>query len=572
MLQRWLAIWILAAGMLAACAGNAPASTATPAPASPTAHNAPTPTTAPTNTPAPTPTLTPSPTPSPTLTPNPTHRNLTELNPNNETEMQTIQKAVADAVAGGAFLAEDELKAKLEAGELKVVRDKKTGAVMVLTKEALNYLDERGQTVAGSDFARILRRFDGTGDDYQNWRQKATPVELQAYSETEYKAGRFLPLPPEWMTLTARINPDTNQPEVVAVLPPYIFAGELIGGAYHKQFFDYPDNQDGRIYGDPMIWGVNKKAKLAVILPLPPEEGSTRKQAVTVPYRTANRWMRALVTEDGRLMLGDEHEVLTHELGADGKWHELERYEVYGRPAERMAQVLQWKLNEKRVIYDMEKGTSKLHTNVLGLDEAEVELAERMLKEGEPIEKINEQVKSFYILTDAQGEPRMVAVVGGEYGLTPEQLINLQKAVAGIEAVDPGRLAFLADQFGARFISSKTSFIDVDDDIGTFSSNDGVDTIIAKTETVDTVADFIDVLLAEGGEVHGGRCTDSTTGKLTGNLHEYNNFGHFAMQWMLGWLNMHGNGLVASGVITQKELQEITDLVTYNLERYKKAQ
>jgi len=443
-----------------------------------------------------------------------------------------------------------------------VVRDEKTGAVMVLTQSALDYLKAQGQGLDDSDFAKIIKTFDLASEKkYQEEREKG-PKELQVLAEKVYSLGGFTPLPEEWMTLVATIG-EMGEPEIIAVLPSVGFVKQYRFN--HDVWLELYPSPDGRVFADPVT--KNRKAFLTVKLGLD-ENNKPQRQAMRTPFTPDGRSMQGQVdVVNKQVVISDEYGTATHEWDDQkGEWVELDEYRVFGAPKERMAHVLDYKLHEVRLVDGVK------HTNVLSLDPAEVEWAIEQLNNDVPIEEINGRLKSFQFIPDAEGEPQMVAVVGGEYGLTPAQLENLEKAAAGLEAVDPGILAFLSNQFGAKFISSGTSFT-FEDKGGNFSSNDGVDTIIAKRKSVKTIADFIFVLLAESGEINGGRhmVHNENGWVLMGNLSEYKNFGVFAMQWTIDWLKLHGEELVKKGVITQKELNDITNLAKYNLEQYQNA-
>jgi hypothetical protein len=47
-------------------------------------------------------------------------------------------------------------------------------------------------------------------------------------------------------------------------------------------------------------------------------------------------------------------------------------------------------------------------------------------------------------------------------------------------------------------------------------------------------------------------------GQFAGKMSKYRNVGVFAMQWTIDWLELHGDELVKMGIITQKELNDIT--------------
>ncbi len=525
------------------------------------------------------------------------YRDLTELDPSKEEEFAVIQKAVADAIAGGVFWDETEIKAKIEAGELKVVKDEKTGAIMVFTREALEYMAEHGQSLADSDFARILQTgytingaMDESKMDATLERMQGSPAGLQGLATRVWDQGGFLPLPPEWMTLAPKVD-EQGKPQVVAVLTPGWVHETLYKfniSAWTKQ---YPTNE-GRLFGDPVKNpGSKKKPVLAVVLSLDAasSEARVKRQKITPPYLTPYRWMKAVVDE-GQIKLEDEYHTLTHQLEAAGdklEWQELETYQTPGTAYKRMAQALTWKaFEEKRILAVNSKqgeftGQTEIQTNVLGLNPEIVAEARKMLEAGKPVKEINQKLMELYkarqkedpkssgiwLAAGADGKPYMVAVVGGEYGLTPQQLANLQKAVAGLEAVDPGIIKFLSEQFGAKFIARKTMFVDVDNRVGTFSSNNYRDTIVAKFKSVKSVADFIIVLLAESGEIHVGKHMTSE-GSFADKMSEYNNVGVFASQWTIDWLKLHGDGLIQKGVITQKELNDIVNLAKHNLEHY----
>ena len=93
---------------------------------------------------------------------------------------------------------------------------------------------------------------------------------------------------------------------------------------------------------------------------------------------------------------------------------------------------------------------------------------------------------------------------------------------------------------------------------------------MARSKSVKTVPDFIFVLMLESGELHVGRHMTNEH-EFAGTMSEYSNVGVFAMQWTIDWLKSHGDGLVKEGAITQKELNDITNLAKYNLEQYQNA-
>ncbi len=316
--------------------------------------------------------------------------------------------------------------------------------------------------------------------------------------------------------------------------------------------------------------------KVAIIL-----TGESKR--IDVPWAFEQKWhFRDMIARwdpvVNKLALVDEYETATHEWDDQkGEWVELDEYRVYGSPEERVAFALEYKLNEVRRV------DSKNHENPLGLNPEIVAEAVRLLEEGKPVDEINQELMRLYeekqkedpkssgiwLAAGADGEPYMVAVVGGEYGLTFEQLANLQKAVAGLEAVDPGIMKFLSEQFGAKFVS-RYDRLSTEADGGTFSSNNYRETIFAKSKSVRSVPDFIFVLLVESGEIHVGRHMTSE-GKFANKMSEYNNVGVFAMKWAIDWLKLHGDGLIQNGVITQKELNDIVNLAKYNLEQYQNS-
>ncbi len=495
------------------------------------------------------------------------YRTFTELALTAE-NMSVIKDAVADALVDGAFLDEAEIKEKIEAGELKVVRDEKTGAIMVFTKEALEYMKEKGQSVENSDAARLFQTLeeqnrkvfgkwiDAKVYSYEEYYQKRLdyPEELQKFAERLAKDGGFLPLPPEWMTFTIRLN-QANRPEVIAILPQFLDPWDR----------SYPAGK--RIFGNPISFPADKRLVLSVKLWLE-GDGQVKKQFIQAPFITQYRGQQlTLEPEANELVNRDEYQTVTHKLDeAKRQWYELKEYEVYGTARERLVQMLTYKVFEERRMVD-----GKEHTNVFGLDKEKMQAVIDAIEAGKSIEEINAnkaKAAGIYILTDAEGNPAQIAIVGGEYGLTAEQLASLKKAAAGIEAEDPGITKFFSEQFGAKFVSGSTSFSDITNE-GIFSSNDGVDTIIIGNKQR-TVADLIIILLVESGEIHGGRHMFNYD-ELAGKLSEYKNFGTFAALWAIDWLKLHGDGLIQKGVITQKELNDITKLAKYSLEQYQNS-
>jgi len=442
--------------------------------------------------------------------------NVKELTPEN------YQKQVDIAIAGGRFMDTEREWEQLKEAGWQVVEDASSHAPVLVSPEASQVINEQyGGNFGASPWAkifdetrgsRLLDKFKARGDasvvaTFDSQGRPILTVSLAEFKSASNKSG-------------------TN--EIVAVILTQ--EGKR---AYVPQPFESP-------------WGFR-------------------------------RMFVRLNLDANKLVLVDEYETATHEWDDQEKeWVELDEYQVYGTPEERMAYALDYKLNEVRWSDGLK------YENLLGLNPEIVAEARQMLKAGKPVEEINQKLMDLYKATQeddpkssgiwlapsADGKPYMVAVVGGRYGLTPEQLTNLKKAVAGLEAVDPGITRFFSEQFGAKFIARKTIFVDVDKRAGTFSSNNYRDTIVAKSVTVKTVADFIIVILAESGEIIAGR--HITDGGFAGRFSEYKNV-LYGPEFALDWLLAHGQALVDAGVITPKELQDVINLAKYNVEFYKSS-
>ncbi len=434
------------------------------------------------------------------------YRELTELDPSKEAEMAIIQKAVHDSLAGGVFMGKEEIAEKIKNGELKVVKDETTGAVVVFTSQALEYMREKGQTLEASDFARMLNDYTSVVSD-ELWQRKAFKSDgspdlesMKALAEKVVKfENKLIPLPPEVMSLTAVMEGDS--PIVVASLP-------AVRDFSHGKPPGYTRLQLESTYrSDPI---------LAVVYTL--DGDKIRLKNLRAPYKTPFRWMRTMVLESSLAPVGivDEFEAVTHVWDKESQqWQELDEYRVYGTPEERVAQALEYKLNEVRRV------DSKNHTNVLGLDARLVAGAVKRLKEGESVAKVNEWLKaqtpeagkaSFYILASrdketGQAVPAMVAVVGGEYGLDEEHFQAVLQAAKRLEEVDPGFLEETANQSGARFISARSSFMNFGskDEDKRASANDFHDSIFVNTRKGTSVLKHEGDIIVESNEIKAAR-------------------------------------------------------------------
>ncbi len=511
------------------------------------------------------------------------YRAFTELAPTAE-NMPVIKDAVADALVDGAFLDETEITEKIQAGELKVVRDEKTGAVVVFTGEMLKYMKEQGQSVESSDAAKLFQTLEEQNRevfskwteakyfDYDEYYTKRLdyPEDLQTFAERLAQSGGFLPLPPEWMTFTVRLN-QANQPEVIAILPQFLDPWDR----------SYPAGK--RIFGNPISFPDDKRLVLGVKLGLE-NDGQVKKQFIQAPFITRYRGQQlTLESETNKLVNRDEYQTVTHEWDeAAGQWRELDEYRVYGDPAERMAYVLNYKLNEVRY-------ADTYHENPLGLDPEIVAEAVRLLKEGKPMDEINrglmelykkksiEEINAneakaagIYILVDAEGNPAQIAIAGGEYGLSQEHLAALIKAHKAINETDPNEIRDESIK-GTKFISMGTSFIVLEKNDIRVSSSD-TDVVIGKKSEEPTIRYWIDLLISESREVDGTRrSVEDGRVMVPGDDTVYKNFGHYAMTKALEWFNTHGDELVRRGYITRKDLSEIKGGIEYNLKRYRNA-
>ena len=571
MTSRWLATFILVAilsGLLLTACAPAPAAAPTSTPAPPTATPVP-----PTDTPTPEPTATPE--PSPTPTPLPT------LQAGGQTIAYRIAGDQLTLVTGDASQTLDfpqpvtavdaagkEIKVALADGSQKTLAYNPETAQWE-EKKLRKYADVKEVDLHDAEnITQVKNALDKylAGSVFLSNEEAIAALEKMGLGLYEYNGEVIIATQEVVNTINEDYYGDFSYSPWAMILN---VNGSVWSWFFSNQYENSPKAQAIAGFdkaGNPIIYVFLTKFDGDQIAIQTMSMGDNEQ--VLSPYTSSYRGFGVRWDEaTHKLVLVDEYETATHEWDDQKKeWVELEEYRVYGTPAERMAYALEYKLNEVRRV------DSKNHTNVLGLDEAEVAQARAGLLAGEPVDEINGGLTSFYILTDAEGEPQMVAVVGGEYGVTKAQLANLKEAVAGIETVDPGILAFLSNQFGAKFISARTSFANVDNNRGIFSSNDGVDTIIAKQGSVKTVADFIFVLLVESGEINGSRhmINNGKDWVVVGNLSEYKNFGHFAMVNALEWLDSYGVDLVKSDTITQQELDNIVNLAKYGLEQYTK--
>ncbi len=225
---------------------------------------------------------------------------------------------------------------------------------------------------------------------------------------------------------------------------------------------------------------------------------------ITKPYMSLYREFNLRKREDGKQVVTDEYEVGTHVWNEEkGEWVELKEYEVYTTPEKQAAYTLYYKVfKEKRMV------DGKEHTNVFGLDKEKVQAVIDALKAGKNIEEINAneaKAAGIYILTDADGEPQMVVIRGGEYGLSESHFNALVKALDSIKEADPNFFKEASEQSGAKFISATASFKSFSEQDTNTGSNDGTDTIFINPFIRDNAVLYKFIIVVERFEVEASR-------------------------------------------------------------------
>lgn len=139
---------------------------------------------------------------------------------------------------------------------------------------------------------------------------------------------------------------------------------------------------------------------------------------------------------------------ITHQYDPESsKWYELEKYIPIGTAQERMNQSLRDLLGTNQTL-GMDNPNTPIVDNPLGLDPNEVET----YLSGEKADNFS----SFRILPNSKGEPAIILVTGGQYGLSTGfgNIEAITAAVKYMNSVDPTIIDTLTIQFGLRAISA----------------------------------------------------------------------------------------------------------------------
>ena len=169
-------------------------------------------------------------------------------------------------------------------------------------------------------------------------------------------------------------------------------------------------------------------------------------------------------------------------------------------------QMLTYKVfEEKRMV------SGKEHTNVFGLDKEKVQAVIDALGDKEKsIEEINAneaKAAGIYIVTDTNGEPQMVIIRGGKYGLSEAHFGAMVKALSLISRADSDFVKVASTQRGMKFLSAESSF----KQLHSVGSNDGSDTAYWNK---DTNADYLVaeiVAIAESYEIEAQRKNEDSS-------------------------------------------------------------
>lgn len=162
-------------------------------------------------------------------------------------------------------------------------------------------------------------------------------------------------------------------------------------------------------------------------------------------FPSANPWYRPTVKfEEGMGYVATDNLRITHTYDPEsGLWYELEKYIPLGTAEQRMNTYLQ-KLLTGTNTTDL----TKIVDNVLDLDLNEVNTYIRTGR--------SDNFHSFRILPNAKGEPAIILVTGGQYGMSTSfgNIDQIVEAVKLMNEVDPTIIDTLTIQFGLRAISA----------------------------------------------------------------------------------------------------------------------
>lgn len=180
--------------------------------------------------------------------------------------------------------------------------------------------------------------------------------------------------------------------------------------------------------------------------------------------------------------------------GAVSEWFEFDQYPVFGTAEQRMKKSLLDFLGENNT----DSGGKQINPLDLNLEEVGL-----YLRTGK-----TEGFKSFKILPNAKGEPTIILVTGGKYGLRTDlrNIQSIETAVKRINEVDPDAIELLVQQYGLRAISFEVApgvtFVNYPGYGSTFDRILGIINFNEKTQSYFTPISSIARILGESRDIY----------------------------------------------------------------------